>query len=252
MEVTNMSRKPRLFCDSGFYHVILRGNNRQNLFNDDSDRMFFINRLRKYSIELGISIHAYCLMNNHVHILIGNADRNMSLLMQKLANSYVFYFNRKYERSGHLFQGRFKSEPIMDDAYFKTVYRYILQNCEKAGLGTVEHYKWNSYIALKFDRVDFVENAYILGLFDSKQQLLDFISHKEIVSCMEYENRILFSDEKAFRLIKKLFRISTPYSLERLPVMEQVRKCKVMKEKGISKRQIVRITGISQSILKCL
>ena len=121
-----MARKPRLYGESGFYHVILRGNNRQNLFNEDQDRLFFIKRIKKYSEELGIEVHAYCLINNHVHILIGNANKGMSLFVQKLANSYVFYFNRKYDRCGHLFQGRFKSEVILDDAQFKTVYRYIV------------------------------------------------------------------------------------------------------------------------------
>ena len=114
-----MARKPRLYGSSGTYHVILRGNNKQNLFNDDSDRKFFLCRLRKYSKELGVVVYAYCLMNNHVHILIGNASFNMSLLIQKLANSYVYYFNRKYERCGHLFQGRYKSEPVLDDAYLR-------------------------------------------------------------------------------------------------------------------------------------
>lgn len=86
----------------------------------------------------------------------------MSLLVQKIANSYVYYFNRKYDRSGHLFQGRFKSEPVLDDEYFKTVYRYILQNNEKAGLGKFDKYRWNSFYALRnFRRKNFVETDYV-------------------------------------------------------------------------------------------
>ena len=84
-----MSRKPRQFVDSGIYHVILRGNNRQNLFIDETDRKFFIERLKKYSAELKIDVYAYCLMNNHVHILIGNGNDGMSLLIQKIANSSI-------------------------------------------------------------------------------------------------------------------------------------------------------------------
>lgn len=246
-----MPRKPRMFEGSGFYHVILRGNNKQNLFNDKADRMFFLNRLRKYATELDIHIHAYCLMNNHVHILIGNADRNMSLLIQKLANSYVFYFNRKYDRCGHLFQGRYKSEPILNDAYFKTVFRYILQNCEKAGLGSVDQYEWNSHRYLRKSTYDsFVKTEYIISLFDSKKQLLDYLSQKETTKCMEYENKLVFSDEGAFGLIKKLFGISSPYKLERLKIDDQIQKCRIMRDNGISMNQIARITGISRAIIR--
>ena len=93
-----MARKPRIFTDTGKYHIILRGNNQQNLFYDNQDRIFMLNRLKKYSTELKIEIYAYCLMNNHIHILLGNATPTLSLFVQKLANSYVYYYNSKYER----------------------------------------------------------------------------------------------------------------------------------------------------------
>lgn len=246
-----MSRKPRLFVDSGTYHVILRGNNRQNLFVDDSDRNFFIARLRKYSAELNIDVHAYCLMNNHVHLLIGNANDGMSLLIQKIANSYVFYFNRKYERCGHLFQGRFKSEPIQDEAYFKTVYRYILQNCEKAGIAGTDSYRWNSFRALReCSDGQFIKVSHIAGMFGSRKELLDFVLQKEDAECMEYEGRTVFSDEGAVRFIRKLFGISSPYRLERLDVEEQAARCRIMKERGLSVSQISRITGISRVLAR--
>lgn len=246
-----MARKPRLYGSSGTYHVILRGNNKQNLFNDDSDRNFFLCRLRKYSKELGVVVYAYCLMNNHVHILIGNASFNMSLLIQKLANSYVYYFNRKYERCGHLFQGRYKSEPVPDDAYFKVVYRYILQNCEKAGLGQVDKYKWNSYkdICTPSEK-SFVDVDYVTGMFFSKNELLCFLIQHDSKKCMEYENLFVMSDLKAFKLIKKLFKISSPYKLERLSIDEQIAKCNVMKKNGLSINQIARLTGLSKAIIR--
>ncbi|WP_407399559.1 transposase [Treponema sp.] len=248
-----MARTPRLFGCSGFYHVILRGNNRQNLFVDDADRSFFVGKLKKYSGELAVVVHAYCLMNNHVHILIGNVKENetLSLLIQKIANSYVFYFNRKYDRCGHLFQGRFKSEPILDDVYFKTVYRYILQNCEKAGLGNARQYRWNSFWALKdHEKNDFVDVEYVIGLFNSKKELLDFLNQREEQKCMEYENILVFSDDRAIKLIKKIFRISSPYKLERLTIDDQISKCGILKKKGLSISQISRITGISRVIVK--
>ena len=246
-----MARKPRLHGKTGIYHVILRGNNRQNLFNDDSDRKFFLAKLKKYSAELNIDVHAYCLMNNHVHLLIGKANERMSLLIQKIANSYVFYFNRKYDRCGHLFQGRFKSEPINDDVYYKTVYRYILQNCEKAGLGKADRYRWNSFWAVrKSSDATYINVNHICGMFSSKNELLAFVLQKEKNKCMEYDNKIVFSDERAIRLIRKLFGIYSPYKLERLEIDEQISKCKILKKHGLSIPQIVRLTGISRFIAK--
>jgi len=247
-----MARKPRVFSDKGIYHVIMRGNNKQNLFHDDTDREFFLKRLQKYTKELNIDVYAYCLMSNHVHLLIGNVQgANLSLLIQKIANSYVYFFNSKYERTGHLFQGRFKSEPILDDEYFKTVFRYVVQNCEKAGLGDCAQYKWNSYrfIGEKSD-CNILNVKYIFDLFGEKRQLFDFLSQKSNEMCMEYENRLLFTDDKAFAFIKKILGIQSLYELERLDISKQIEKCSVLKGKGLSVSQISRITGISKSIIK--
>ena len=127
-----MSRKKRLFVPSGIYHVIIRGNDRQNIFIDDEDRKLLINRIKKYSDELNIDIYAYCLMNNHVHMLIGEANDKMSRFMLKLNTSYARLFNIKYERTCHLFQGRYLSSPIESDESFRKIIRYILKNPEKA------------------------------------------------------------------------------------------------------------------------
>ncbi|MCQ2241598.1 transposase [Treponema sp.] len=246
-----MARKPRLYGMSGIYHVILRGNNKQNLFNDESDRYFFLKKLKKYSEELDVVIYAYCLMNNHVHLLIGNASENMSLFVQKIANSYVYFFNRKYERTGHLFQGRFKSEPVSDDTYFKVVYRYILQNCEKACLGKVDEYKWNSYnLITDLKLKSFVDVEYVIALFGSQKTLVDYLLQHDERKCMEYENLLVISDGTAVNLIKKLFKISTPYKLERLNIDDQISKCSILRKHGLSMNQISRITGISKSIIR--
>ena len=129
-----MARKPREYGPSGIYHVVIRGNNNQNIFFSDQDKIFFKEQMKKYAQELEIEIYAYCLMSNHVHILIGNSNKTMSKFMQKLETSYAKKFNRKYERHGHVFNDRFLSKNIDDDERFKTVIRYILQNPMKAGM----------------------------------------------------------------------------------------------------------------------
>jgi len=246
-----MARKPRLYTDSQIYHIILRGNNQQNLFYDDMDRSFLISRISKYSKELNIDIYGYCLMDNHIHILLGNANKYLSLFVQKLANSYVFYFNRKYERSGHLFQGRFKSEPVDNDVYFKTVLRYILQNPEKGMNKDFTNYSWSSYKEICKSKYPKITNtSYIFDLFGSQSETIAFISLSEKHKCMEYENKIIISDNKALKLIKEVFNIKTSYTFLHLDLDEQKKKIKLLKEKGISIHQLSRLTGISKKIIK--
>ena len=97
---------------------------------------------------------------------------------------------------------------------------------------------------------DFVNVEYIKGMFWSKKELLDFILQKEEKKCMEYENKIVFSDDRAAAFIGKLFGISSPYKLERLKIDEQIKKCRIMRNRGLSASQITRITGISRRIIR--
>ena len=107
-------------------HIIVRGIGKQILFEDDSDRRTYLSFLKKYRGETEITIFAYCLMENHVHLLIQDRNGAAPLFMKKMGVSYAQYYNRKYDRIGHLFQDRYKSERIEDDAYLLTVFRYIL------------------------------------------------------------------------------------------------------------------------------
>ena len=141
-----MPRQARRKSESGIYHIILRGINQQQIFEDEEDSRRFLETLSKYKEQCGYEIYAYCLMGNHVHILLKEGKENLTLVLKRIAGSYVYWYNWKYHRSGHLFQDRFKSEPVEDDAYFLTVIRYIHQNPVKAGIcRNVDGYKFSSY-----------------------------------------------------------------------------------------------------------
>lgn len=246
-----MSRKPRVYCQSEIYHIIMRGNNQQMLFLSKRDRLFFLQRLKKYSSELNIELYAYCLMNNHVHLLIGKANNSLSLFIQKLANSYVYYFNSKYERSGHLFQGRFKSEPIQTDEYFKTALRYILQNSQLAGLGKFQTYQWNSFRHILNDtNQKIICTEVIFNIFHSKENALNFVSQTTYDTCMEYENKLRINDSKAMQIIHKISKANNSLKLLQLPLEEQKEKVKILKSYGLSCNQILRLTGISKKIIR--
>lgn len=150
-----MPRQPRQTSETGIYHVMMRGINRQNIFEDLEDHarmLMYMQQLLEQYDEHGnrlpplCTIYAYCLMSNHVHILLKVHEKEIGDTIKPLAVSYALYFNRKYSRSGHFFQDRFKSEPVNDITYFVTLLRYIHQNPLKAGI--VQHvadYEWSSW-----------------------------------------------------------------------------------------------------------
>lgn len=255
-----MSRLSRVYGNTGIYHIIIRGNNKQEIFYNDEDRNFLLNRIQKFSEELEISIYAYCLMSNHVHLLIGNGNRNMSKFMLKLNTSYARTFNRKYERTGHLFQGRYLSKPIETDESFKTILRYILQNPEKAGLGKYNEYIWNSFFETAFYSFDYHENQNkktkkykikidvntVYSFFNTKQAFFSFIKLSNTDKCMEYENKKVYSDEHCLRIIYEILHIKNIRELQNYQSDLLKEKIRLLKEFGIPSFQISRVTGISK------
>ena len=129
-----MARMPRKKSATGIYHVMLRGADRRILFSDDEDCEQFLDTLRRAKKESMIRLFAYCLMGNHVHLLLREGDEPLGNTFKRIGVSYAHYYNWKYQLHGHLFQDRYRSERVEDDAYFLDVVRYICQNPVKAGL----------------------------------------------------------------------------------------------------------------------
>ena len=129
-----MPRQARRLSESGIYHIMLRGINRQQIFEDPEDYDKFIDVLKACKEVSGFEIYAYCLMGNHIHLLIKPDKEPLELIFKRIGSRYVYWYNWKYNRTGHLFQDRFKSEPVDSDEYFLTVLRYIHCNPVKSGL----------------------------------------------------------------------------------------------------------------------
>ncbi|MBQ3849619.1 MAG: transposase, partial [Clostridia bacterium] len=104
-----MSRQARRLSETGYFHVIVRGIGKQLLFEHDDDYRYYLMLLERYISQLSVSVCAYCLMENHVHLLLKDSKNELSLFMKKMGVSYSSYFNKKYDRTGHLFQDRFFS-----------------------------------------------------------------------------------------------------------------------------------------------
>ena len=143
-----MARKPRIHVDGALYHVMLRGNGGQAIFLSDDDRTAFEDLVAEGVSRFGHRIHAYCWMGNHVHLAIQVADTPLSKIMQNLAFRYTRYINRREQRIGHLFQGRFKALLVDADSYLLELVRYIHLNPVRAKLvATPAEHAWSGHLA---------------------------------------------------------------------------------------------------------
>jgi len=161
-----MATKQRAQSSTGFYHVFHRGVNQFDIFEDDEDRQYYRDHLQKYARDLGVEVHAWCLMSNHSHLLLKADHEALPVFMRQLASSYARFFNRRHARSGPLFEGRFDSVCIESDEQLISVVRYIHRNPvhheEETLFGT---YPWSSFREYATGAPELCEIAFALELF---------------------------------------------------------------------------------------
>lgn len=168
-----MARPFRIEYPGAFYHVMNRGNAGQDLFRTKRDRERFLECLETAVERFSLKIHAYCLMTTHYHILMETMDANLSRAVQWINVSFAAYFNRKRNRHGHLFQGRFRSILVEAKEYLKELSRYIHLNPVRAGIvEKTEEYPWSSYRAYigKMKRPEWLETQWLLSQFGRKKR----------------------------------------------------------------------------------
>lgn len=250
-EVKNMARKARRKSSTGIYHVILRGINRQNIFEDNEDRLKLFEDIAKYKEISQCRIFAYCFMDNHIHLLLQETQEPVSLMIQRVSSSYVIWYNRKHGRCGHLFQERFKSEAVENDSYFLTVLRYIHQNPVKAKIvSDVAAYKWSSYREYT-EHVSIVDAEYALGILSDKRdeaisRLVRFLEEANNDVCLEIPDSIVkVSDEGLRQMVRQQFGMDATHICHETKERQEhiLREMKEME--GATVRQIARVTGLS-------
>lgn len=166
-----MPKKKRVWYPGATYHIMCRGNHRGDIFRDQEDYEIYLTILRSIVEEFDTCIYSYCLMTNHVHIQLQTNTVDISKIMRKLNLFYTKFFNNKYNIVGHLFQGRYKSQIIENDAYSLQTSRYIHLNPVKARMVTSPvDYKWSSYPVYMGERkCCFIQVNKILGYFSAPQ-----------------------------------------------------------------------------------
>ena len=189
-------------------------------------------------------------MGNHIHLLIQEGREPIEQVMKRIAARFVYWYNIKYRRTGHLFQDRYKSEPVENDAYFLTVIRYIHQNPIKAGISENLDYEYSSYKEF-LDVSDFVDCDFVYDII-SKEDFIAFNNENTFDKCLDIESKpiIKVTDEQAQRIIEKYSKCKSVAEFQALDVKTRDKCLEKFKENGLSIRQISRLTGVSFGIVR--
>ena len=246
-----MPRGAREKSESGVYHTMLRGINRQRIFENDRDCERFVEILGEYKQICGYELYAYCLMGNHVHILLKEGAEPLERVFRRIASKYVYWFNVRYDRVGHLFQDRYKSEPVDDDAYFLTVLRYILRNPVEAGLcSRPEQYRFSS-CADYMGRAGVTDTAFALSLLPG-EGFGEFVSAPTGERCLDIGEKPShrLTDDDARLIIEEISGCPSVTAFQALPQGQRDTYLAEILLRGISIRQASRLTGISPGVVR--
>jgi len=230
----------------GVYHIVLRSVNKQTIFFDDEDGYIFLDKLKTTKEKLPYELYAFCLMRDHMHLLVKEIDAPLSKVVQNILSTYVFWYNRKYERQGHLFQSRFKSEAIVDVQDISYCARYIHQHPVRPG-AKLDEYKWSSYHSYLSDIKDVVDVSYIFNIFQSKTAFIDFMNLREQKTFIEFYAKVPLSDSKLRELATEIcthynVEIQTLHTLSNENLKELLATVKTIP--GSSLRQIAKVLGV--------
>lgn len=258
-----MGRTPRRMRQTGFLHVVVRGNGRQLIFEDDDERYTFLNMLRSALRSRQVGITSWCLMDNHVHLLVSDEEGNLSTAMQALLTRYARFFNRRAGHVGHVFQERFSALPIEDDAHLVAAVRYVHVNPQRAGIARASEYRWSSYGefvnpgAAEFEVVDQGQLLNVLDMVGGVHGFEALCALDAEGAGVDYQpepqKRMSIDEARAVALgalsgygLASLGDIKCADQATRMEMLRHMRSA------GLSVRQIERLTGIGRSTVSRL
>ncbi len=254
-----MPRKPRVESPIDYYHVMMRGNNDEKIFNTKDLKNYFLECIKNRDEEVDVNITTYCVMDNHVHLLLKSDLHNLASFTKKINTKYAIRYNYIKDRRGHVFQDRFRSEAIYDERHLLSVVRYIHNNPVKAKMVNSPHeYKWSSYIEFinKNEIICSKQKELLYGIFGSIDKFKDF--HK-------IEDTNIYLDTKEdideFKLYTAQHIISTYFKEKGINHINEIRNQfyhyeaiinLLLKGTTFSNRQIASLVGIDKSIVNTI
>ena len=238
---------------TGYYHVSARGVGKRTIFENDADRREFLELMRDCCRDRGVTVVAWCLMGDHVHLVLTDYEDGMSAAMQRLLLTYARRFNKRTGRTGHLFQNRFDRRALDTDRHLMAAIRYVHANPQEAGIALIERYPWSSFAEYlrAFDddaRMGFSDPSAVLELFGSAEGFIAYSletpdgSDPVIHDMDETEwERHAFADKLAKRLGVAINELKTVAPSRRDGIIF------ALHDGGYTVREIERYTGISKS-----
>lgn len=189
-----MTRPLRLEFPNALYHVTSRGDRRENIFEDDDDRLRFLEIFESVVADYNWLCHGYCLMDNHYHLIIETLDGNLSKGMRQLNGVYTQASNRRHGRGGHLFQGRYKAILVDKDRYLLELSRYVVLNPLRAKgmVKRLEDWLWSSYLAMVGDALkpEWLTTDWILSLFGKQRRIAMEKYRQFVIEGMQHQSGI--------------------------------------------------------------
>lgn len=198
-----MGRPWREEYKGGIYHVIARGNNKEYIFKESIDKGYFIKQIKETVEGMGYQVYGFVLMDNHYHIIIQTLDKKLQEIMHQINNKYSKYFNVKYKRVGHVFQGRYKAILVQDERYLVELLRYVHQNPVEAHIcKTVEEYKWSSDIFYRKRIKGVVSIDIVLDMLDKeKDEAIKKYSELMVEKVEEDYEKVKVIGDEAYQLM---------------------------------------------------
>ena len=254
-----MPRKPRIMSSTGIYHIILRSVNQHIIFEEDSDYRQFIYFMSVCKQKYEAAIYAYCLMDNHIHILLKIHPDKLSTFFQSLETRFVRWYNNKYLRSGHLFQDRFHSTPIECNEAFLSALVYIHNNPVKANVCRYSsEYRWSSHGAYYGNNDFLVEPSLAYSIAGTRYALLQYFAKKtnrfdhDTFTNDHMHSKYFLTDEKALEVFKSVTKMSSTSEAACIPKTKRNEFIRTLKNSGLTTKQVARLIDVSESTVKRL
>ena len=244
-------RKPRTMSESNFYHVVFKGSGGRLLFENNDDRSVFLAFLRDALANTALYVHAFCLMDNHVHLVVEAPFDELSRVASPVEQRYAQLYNLRYQRTGPLFVRPFWSEPINSEEQLLCTVRYVHNNPAAAGICKPADWRWSSYLvyAENIDEFGIVTSEYVLDLLGSRDAFLRF-SAPEQATMLPYPGSHLtrhHSQAELASIARDILGNETLNELKRMNVRERAPHLKLLASRGFGPRQIARVTDLSIS-----
>jgi len=246
-----MPRQARVRSITGIYHIMPRGIDKRDVFLDNEDKLKFLENIEKAKEKGKFKVLGFCLMDNHIHMLL-KEDEEIGISIKRITVGYVGWHNKKYDRTGHLFQNRYLSEPVTSEEYLLTVLRYIHQNPVKAKIAVnAKDYNWSSfghYYLFYNGQETIIEGTLIENYFKTFEEFSRYTNTINDDECLETKTVKYTSDDN----LKKI--ISNKYKVINLQELILDKKKEIIKDvyirENTSIRQLSRVFGTGKTIVE--